>query len=235
MTPLETLRKAYPWPARRPDVAPSHRGWDGGGRDIVASLIRRTSAKIVLEIGAFLGLSTRQWLACAPDVTVICIDPWNTPKPEEWVALKDWPEICHKEIYDLFLSSNWDFQDRIIPIRGLSPAAVRDVHACGVQPDIVYIDGEHTYNAVLTDLTECYRLFPNAFLTGDDWNWSKDLYPPRSVREAVIDFSEARDWSVQYKKNTWVLPDSGRQVQGGSVTPRRWSFPSFLFGRGAAA
>lgn len=193
----------------------------------------------MLEIGTFLGLSTRLWLNCDPELTVICVDPWISPKAHEWTeswALKGWPEIHHKVIHDLFLSSNWDYRDRIIPIRGASPDELGAVHACGVEPDLIYVDGDHSYEGVMKDLTECYRLFPNALLTGDDWNWDKHFCPPQSVREAVIEFSEARDWSVQSKKNTWVkntwvMIGTGRHAATQSPSRNRWDLSRFLFGK----
>lgn len=212
MTPLDKLRELHPWPAQRPTVAPSERGWDGGGREIVADLIRERQMKVVLEIGTFLGLSARKWLHCAADLAVIAIDPWISPKPHEWTeswALKGWPEIHHKDVYELFLSSNWDYRQRLIPVRGPSPQRLQAVFDCGVKPDMIYVDGDHSYDGVMRDLTESYRLFPDAVLTGDDWKWDKEFSPPRSVREAVVDFSEARDWSVHFKQNTWVLVGSG--------------------------
>src|SRR5687767_1427345 len=74
---LAALRERYAWPASRPDVATIDWSLDGGGRNLVAECLVRRGVRLVLEIGAFLGGSTRLWLAAAPGVTVIALDPWE--------------------------------------------------------------------------------------------------------------------------------------------------------------
>lgn len=201
---LERLRLLYPWPARRPAVAPSARGWDGGGRDIVTRRLVERSAKVVLEVGAFLGLSTRTWLSAVPGATVICIDPWYDHYDDD-SGFRHWPDVVGKNIYHLFLSSCWEFRDRIIPVRGLSPISLEVVAEFGARPDLIYIDGAHEYGPVTTDLEAAHRLFPNAILTGDDWLWDGDPNKPRAVRAAVEDFAAARGWRVEASGNTWAL------------------------------
>jgi hypothetical protein len=202
--PLEQLRLIYPWPAVRPALAPSERGWDGGGRDLVTRRLTERSVKVILEVGTFLGLSTRTWLKAAPQATVICVDPWYEYLHND-AGIRDWPELLGKNLYHLFLSSCWDYRDRIIPLRGTSPSALQVVADLGVRPDFVYIDGEHDYESAKTDIETCHRLFPQAVLTGDDWTWDEHTHPPRAVREAVEDFAAEKGWRVEARDNTWAL------------------------------
>jgi hypothetical protein len=204
LAPLDQLRLLYPWPAVRPAVPPVDRGWDGGGRDIVTRRLVERSCKIVLEIGSFLGLSTRTWLSAAPAVTVVCVDPWFD-QYEDDSGLRHWPDVVGKNIYHLFLSSCWEFRERIIPVRGTSPTELQVIADLGVQPDLIYIDGDHAYDAALADIETSHRLFPQALLTGDDWTWDKHTRTPAAVREAVEDFAAARQWRIEARGNTWAL------------------------------
>ena len=200
LPPLEQLRLLYPWPAARPPVAPCDRGWDGGGRDIVTRRLAERPIKVILEIGSFLGLSTRTWLTAAPGATIICIDPWFDFYEDD-SGCRDWPDVVGKNIYHLFLSSCWEFRDRIVPIRGFSPGALQVVADLGVQPDLIYIDGNHDYESVKTDIESAHRLFPQAVLTGDDW-WDQEAH---AVRKVVEEFAAAKQWRIEARGNTWAL------------------------------
>jgi hypothetical protein len=204
LPPLEQLRLLYPWPAVRPAVAPCDRGWDGGGRDLVTRRLAERPTKVILEIGSFLGLSTRAWLTAAPGATIVCIDPWFDFYEDD-SSIRDWPDVMGKNIYHLFLSSCWEFRDRIIPVRGFSPDALQVVADLGVEPDLIYIDGNHDYTSVRTDLESAHRLFPHAILTGDDWIWDADPQTPFAVRKAVEEFAAVKQWRVEARGNTWAL------------------------------
>ena len=79
-TSIDALRSRFPWPARRPDVPAVPWVMDYGGRDLIKHLIATRKPRVILEIGAFVGGSVRQWLEVSPDVTVVAIDPWPQKK-----------------------------------------------------------------------------------------------------------------------------------------------------------
>ena len=59
---------------------------------------------------------------------------------------------------------------------------LRTVAQFGIEPDVIYIDAEHSYRAVTSELELAYELFPTARLVGDDFDW-------RGVRDAVDNFT----------------------------------------------
>jgi hypothetical protein len=212
---LEDLRRAHPWP----DIegVPSYRfSLDGGGRHHVVDLIKRTGAKVMVEVGCFLCGSSLTWFDAAPDLTIIGIDPWAgnwDAHMERWLAN---PRVASlfKTIEDVdafrrdlreygpyrsALANVRAYRDQFIPIQGLSPAALQVVADAGVVPDLIYIDA----GKISADLDEAYRLFPTAKLTGDDWGWgAEEGYPMRQVVEG---FAAKHGHSIVAERQTWVL------------------------------
>jgi hypothetical protein len=200
---LGGLRDRYPWPATRPSVAPIDWSLDGGGRGLVTDCIVRRRVRIVLEIGAFLGGSTKLWLAVAPDVTVIALDPWEgswtnfaiaSGKPEFAAQL-----AAEDAGYQTFLANLWEHRDRVIPLRGKSPEKLYELHTLGVAADLVYLDSDKSG----AELEICRALFPQAILTGDDWTYGPgEGYP---IRAPVHAFCRRHNCHVRTKMATWVI------------------------------
>lgn len=211
------LAEKYPWPEDRPAVAPIDFTYDGGGRELVIEMIRRRRAKIVLEIGAFLGGSTRLWLDASPDVVVLAIDCWEgcwgncareAGRPECANQL-DQPDGG----YETFLANLWADRHRVVPVRGRSPEVLEAIFSVGVQPDLVYLDGDKSG----VELEVCRELFPDAILTGDDWTFYEDGHYP--IREPVETFCRRHGFYLRTKMATWVID---RQRPKFSYRVRRW-------------
>jgi hypothetical protein len=77
-----------------------------------------------------------------------------------------------------FLANMWDYRTRLFPLRMTSLEGLAAIERLGAQPDLIYVDADHSADAVTHDLAACTRLFPGALLVGDDWQWP-------SVQEAV--------------------------------------------------
>ena len=74
-------------------------------------------------------------------------------------------------------------------------------HSLKVQPDLIYIDAEHTTEAVYKDLCAWYPLVESrGILCGDDWEWP-------TVRKAVEIFAKERNKKIYAKVNFWRLYD----------------------------
>lgn len=48
----------------------------------------------------------------------------------------------------------------------------------GIAPEVIYVDANHHYQAVIRDIEGCLDAFPDAVLIGDDWDY-------KEVRDAV--------------------------------------------------
>ncbi len=205
---LADLRNANPWPQQRPDVPAVEWGWGVEGAGLLQDLVD-PEAEVILEIGSLLGGSARFWADHCPTATVLCVDPWiDVATVAERPFLEHVPELVDVVVgrvdglFDVFLSSNWEYRDRITPLRGFSPDRLASVHAAGVQPDVVYVDGSHVYEDVIADLSTARTLFPDALICGDDYDWP-------AVAGAVDYVVANRGDRLRRQGNTFAIEQTG--------------------------
>ena len=149
------------------------------------------------------GAST-EWLARnAPHATVYAVDLWDEqfilkeqadhyrPRHGEQRAGREPPFVRmlrEHPMYGSFLANMWPFRERVVPLRMDTVAGVEHVKAAGVTPDLIYVDADHHYKAVLRDVRACLRAFPNAVLVGDDYGNYKDV--ENAVLECAREFNK---------------------------------------------
>jgi hypothetical protein len=160
----------------------------------LATCVNPTTSLIV-EVGSWTGRSTRFLAGLAPSATIIAIDHWqgspeHTEDPELSAALP--------HLYETFLSECWSYRDQIIPLRSKSVAGMQRVAEAGLEPDVVYIDPDHSYDSVVEDVTAALDLFPNSHIIGDDFNWD-------DVRRAVETVAAQRGHKLLTFGTGWRL------------------------------
>ena len=127
--------------------------------------IRRVDAKSMLEIGAFLGFSTRWNLASLETVTLTSVDPnlrhriFDDPRSHVMVFCADYKDRL--EIVEVFFASPsdgplWDYQN-YEPRLSLEDAKDQVAHVKVIREpigryDIIFVDGNHDYRQVSEDL-----------------------------------------------------------------------------------
>ena len=151
--------------------------------------------KVIVELGSWLGRSTRFLLDNAPNATVIAIDHWDGS--EEHLTDKKFATIL-PVLYETFLVNCWQYKNRLIPVKNSSLLGLQDVYNEKIKPDLVYIDASHDYDAVTKDLEKTFALFPNTIICGDDWGWDP-------VRTAVEDFSARNSFMIFSEGNFYSL------------------------------
>ena len=171
-------------------------GWFGNG-DKLEKIINEKQPQVVIEVGSWLGLSTRFIAGSVPEgAKVYAVDTWGG-SPQENVHLQD-PRLPY--LYQLFLSNvkHAGFADTIIPIRMDSLEAAK---ALNVQADLIYIDAAHDTASVLADITHWYpHLNPDGVMCGDDWKWD-------SVRVAVEICARHFKKNIYSNDNFWCFID----------------------------
>jgi hypothetical protein len=156
-----------------------------GARTLLAAELS-ADTRLVLELGAWLGLSTRYIADCAPNARIITVDTWEgSPEHRDNPAL----QTLLPHLQAAFWQSCWSYRNRITALRMTTLSGIETVARYSLAPDLIYIDAEHSYEAVLVELNLCYHHFPTAVLTGDD-------FAAPGVKQAVIEFAERHGFTV---------------------------------------
>lgn len=166
-------------------------GWFNGAHQI-EQLIEGKEIETVIEIGAWLGSSTR-FLAnrVTPTGKVYTIDTWLGANEG---AQQEDPRLPY--LYEQFLSNviHTNLCDKIIPLRMRSIDAEKELK---VQADLIHLDGAHDYDSVKEDILAWYpHLKEGGIMCGDDWHWD-------TIKRAVRECSEFFNVTYHYEGNYW--------------------------------
>jgi len=186
-----------PPPYNTAEILPfADHGFYSNGSQIEALIVRHR-VKTIIEVGSWLGTSTRHMATCLPEGGIVyAVDHWkgsieHQPGQSCWI-----PEVEH--LYEYFLSNaiQAGLAHKIIPMRMDSLDAAKQLH---VKADLIYIDASHEMQPAYDDLVAWYpHLRKNGILCGDDWT-------RESVQQAVKKFAKKNDLRIKASENFWRL------------------------------
>lgn len=204
------------WPIDVPDLKEVSHGWFRPGN---VELIRKCSNgnnKCIIELGSWLGASTKFILQQNPNALVFAVDIWSNDhfysdshynKNDETFS----DILTSNSIYHQFLANMKQYKfsttsensiKGLIPLKMDSVESLKLLKSVGVEPDFIYIDANHHYEFVINDVETCLDLFPNAILIGDDWD-------NRDVKRAVEFVMKKHQKEVYARRNTcWTFAKS---------------------------
>jgi hypothetical protein len=185
-------------------------GWNGKS-ELFTVLIEEVRPTTIFEVGTWKGQSAVKMGEAIKqlelDCTIVCIDTWLG-------SIEFWDEAKHTSECNLFLKHGYPsvyyqflsnvvhskMQDIIIPFPTTSLIAGRFLKKQKKYADLIYIDGSHEYEDVLSDLTLYWDLLnENGIVFGDDFVW-------RSVRRAVEKFTKKNHLPFQVVVgNYWMI------------------------------
>lgn len=161
-------------------------------------IIAREGIVNVLEVGSWLGASTRHLAQLVPENgTVFAVDHWlGSPEHDEMEEVCEWMPT----LYDRFLSNvvHAGLTAKIIPVRMPSLRAAKCMAKCAISVDLIYLDGAHDYASVYSDLVAWYPFVElKGVMCGDDWNVG-------DVQRAVVRFAQEKKISVRSTGGFWI-------------------------------
>lgn len=133
---------------------------------------------VIAEIGSYIGASACCFGASANRKSIekiICIDTWNNDAMTEG----------NRDTWSEFKTNTSSFSDYVIPVRGFSTEVVAEVRKISPKLDLLFIDGDHSYEGVKADW-EAYKKFlrPGSIVIFHDYEWAEGV--KRVVHENVI-------------------------------------------------
>lgn len=144
--------------------------------------------KRLLEIGVATGDSTELFATYNPDIEITVLDPWSWASPETGLT----PEGT----YQFFMERTKNYNITVIRDRSFT---VADTFKSN-QFDAVYIDADHSYDAVKQDI--------GLYRDKAPWIGGHDYALPRfgGCIRAVDEFAESIDRKVQtFKDTSWLI------------------------------
>jgi hypothetical protein len=147
--------------------------------------------KTILEIGSYVGASACCFgaeLKKSGFGRVFCIDTWNNDAMTEG----------GQDTYTEFLKNTESFEQFIIPIRGFSTDVVKHIATKTNHVDLLFIDGDHSYNGVKADW-DAYKGFlkVDSFVVLHDWGWAE------GVRRVILEDATPFVSSIGSLPNMW--------------------------------
>lgn len=169
-------------------------GWYSNGGSI-ETLFTKHQPKVVIEVGCWLGASTRHMASLLREGGIIyAVDHWlGSVEHQSSECLLMLPSL-----YQQFLSNviHSQLTDKIIPVRMSSLEACRYLR---IPADLIYIDASHDTESVYADLKAWFpHVKGHGILCGDDWSWA-------SVAAAVVRFAQENDLKIEAEGNFYRL------------------------------
>jgi hypothetical protein len=160
----------------------------------------------ILEIGSFVGDSTRILIDEISPARVVCVDPWNQQMPGYHVADGNVFAAFQKNVQPIAQQRRCD----VIVVPKTSSDFFAGVSDRKDSFDLVYIDAIHTYEAVMSDIQGSLPLLRDAgTLAGHDYSPKHHLGVVEAVNHMHGSFN-GRFYKLEvFADTTWALIPKG--------------------------
>lgn len=134
---------------------------------------RGAEAARIVEVGVWMGRSTVALLSRSPDCGLYAVDTWaGVPGDPAQEGLYEDPEAAYCAFLANLAAPIALGQVRVMREDSVT-AAGRLFTECGQSFDLVFLDGDHSYDAVRADIAAYLPLVrPGGILCGHDFHWS---------------------------------------------------------------
>lgn len=150
-----------------------------GSYGIVPHLAQMIGAQNIVEIGVAYGYHADFILSNLPNIKYVGIDPYLAGYDAEDIFCNDVQALFGEERAQVAMDRLFSTVSSNLEKFGSRATLIREKSWLGANQfddgslDIVYIDGDHTYEAVVKDLAAWYpKVKKGGILCGDDIGWS---------------------------------------------------------------
>jgi|APCry1669189567_1035234.scaffolds.fasta_scaffold38166_1 predicted O-methyltransferase YrrM len=151
------------------------------------------------EIGVCRGYNIKHLLDCVPQVIKIyAIDPWKIHNELQVDFSRQVSQDEVNEWKNIALAVLQPLGDRVVILEKTAKEAQSDIPDSSL--DFIFIDGDHSYDAVLDDcMTYWSKVRSSGIFSGHDWNFG-------TVQSAVYDFRKQNNITTEIQftdNNVW--------------------------------
>jgi hypothetical protein len=164
-------------------------------RQCIIDLVSEDS--VIVEVGVWKGEFSNLLYNKKPK-EMILIDPWKS-FPE---LTGRWYSTTQKEMDRIYnqVKNRFSQCKNVKIIREFSLNVILDSKA-----DLVYIDGNHSYESVKKDLNHWWsQINTGGYMTGDDFNWS-DKHCKIGPKKAIEEFCKEKNAKLRVENNQWII------------------------------
>lgn len=171
-----------PWPDELHDIGYSGCMWpDLEARPAIRRILESLPpCPVYLELGVFTGVgSTLPALEAREDLTVVGIDSFRCHGPNIINSLRFGKfhdgDLCDYlkgvgSCREHFQNNLFEHRDRVTLIdQEISEQLLADLKATGLEPRVIFIDDDHSYEACSDRIQSCRKLWPKAITICDDY------------------------------------------------------------------
>lgn len=171
---------------------------------------RQLNLTLGAEIGVLQGATSRGLLEAFPNLTLIMVDLWNayhvrSAYAKSGDAIAKLHQLQHIANEQIAFDATAFASDRRMLLRANSAIACR---AIGDQSlDFVFIDADHTYDAVKADIEAWWsKVKQGGLLSGHDYDSRLDRSGKWGVKRAVSEFSDRLKLAVHVgRHHVWWI------------------------------
>ena len=197
-------------------------GW-GGNDGIFENLISKNRPMLIAEVGTYKGQSAITMANSLKnhniDGHIFCIDTWlgsvefyTYPNSDrQFNRVNGYPSFYYNFLANVCLSKLENYITPL-PLPSLLAADVLSFH--NIKFDMIYIDGDHSYKSVMSDLESYYPLLnENGVLFGHDIDW-------HDVKNALNDFCAKHNKTYSSTESLFWIMNLKANEKGEDVGPR---------------
>jgi len=150
----------------------------------------------VIEVGVWKGDFSREILRKDPSILHL-VDPWiHQDNKGEWYRIS---QESMDSIYDSVVQKYGSLSN--VKIWRVKSENFRPIPSV----DLVYIDGDHSYEGVKKDLRVFWPMVKSGgYLTGDDYSWTNKECP-MGPKPAIDEFVKNNNLQLTVRGDQWII------------------------------